>query len=944
MNNKLILILLFFSLPLIFYPQQIIHRHLTIEDGLVQSNINNIYEDQEGYLWFSTMAGISRWDGINFLNFQTSDGLPAAQVYQIYGAQDSSIYFATYGGGICRYRKGRIETVFPNLTAYDKDVACIQGDEAGNFYIGGYRGIVLMDKSGQLTKIDSSRSIWSIVTGKSGNVYFGSYTNGIKILKNKHWSTLSKKDGLADNAIWNILEASEGTLYIATNSGASTWKNGVVMPMSETSELLNERVIGLLEDHNGGIYLGALSGIVYLHEGSVQKIDNRNGLSINDVWSIYEDRFGLIYFGTGGNGVDIYHPGFIENYTKESGLNDNVVRTVYVDPQNKKYFGTDMGVTIWDNGNIKYLNRKNGLAGNKVRKIIADENGTVYIGTRSGLSILKKGRLKTLKKIDGLIDDVILSLHYGIKSKNIYVCTRTGVSILRNGKLTKNYDLTSGIVDDYVNCALEDSSGDVYFGTYLGVAVLTKSGWDTISVKDGLADDKIVSIHKDKLGNFYFGTYGKGLSIFSSKGSMETVDMNSGLSNNSIWSILEDKSGKLYLATGKGINIITTDHPTKVFRQLNFADGLASSENNRDGSFLDSQGRLWFGTIAGASCYNPEYDKPVRIAPRLHLQNIELFGKPLDISQNEFNYNENFIDINYIGIYFPAPKEVTYRYRLMGLNDNFIETKERFARYTNLDPGSYTFEISAVNPWGFSSEISIYSFTIRPPFWATWWFRITVFLVLFWIFYSLYRQKINRIIQIERLRTSIAGDLHDEVGSSLTKIFMGAEMIQKSDDLNKVATVAGRIGKSSREMLQTFSDIIWGIEAQNDTIGDLTDRMEDFAHRMFSDKDVEINFEIDIPEPGKFIPGKKRQNIYLIFKEAINNILKHSDAQKITISFRKDRKSFELYIKDNGKADDTTGVMGGYGIKSMRQRAEELGGELKTELENGFSVRAIIPA
>ena len=158
--NRLVFISLLVFFTGFLQAQIVIHKTLTVENGLVQSNINAIHEDRDGYLWFATMDGVSRWDGINFTNFQTHNGLTASQIYDIYEDSDGSIYFPAYGGGLCRYKNGRMEQVFPQIAQADSDLAAIKKDEYGNFYLGGYQGISRIDTTGKAELIDSSHAVW----------------------------------------------------------------------------------------------------------------------------------------------------------------------------------------------------------------------------------------------------------------------------------------------------------------------------------------------------------------------------------------------------------------------------------------------------------------------------------------------------------------------------------------------------------------------------------------------------------------------------------------------------------------------------------------------------------------------------------------------------------------------------------------------------------------
>ena len=940
---KRTLLISFFVFAIItrYLPAQIvIHRTLTVEDGLVQSNINAIHEDREGYLWFATMDGISRWDGVNFVNFQTHNGLSASQIYDIYEDDDGSIYFPTYGGGLCRFKDGHMKQVFPQIARADSDLVAIRKDESGNFYLGGYRGISRIDTNGNARLIDSSYAVWTIGTGRNNTLYFGTYKTGVKILKNGIWSLFSEKEGLVNNAVWRITEASDGTLYVGTNGGVSVVRNGEVSYLGDECTFLNCRTIAIYEDRTGGMYFGSMKGVAYYKNDSWKRFTEKNGLLTNDIWSVYEDSYGTVYFGTGGGGVCIYRPGLIENYTKVSGLSDNIVRTVYEDRDNAYWFGNDAGVTILSHGEMRYLTQKDGLTGNRVRKIVGDAAGKIYIGTRSGLNIWENGRLKTLTKDQGLIDNQILSLLVGSDGA-LYVCTRKGVSILQNSRI-KNYDKSNGMVDEYVTCAEEDDKGNIYFGTYLGVAVLTKQGWDTLSLKDGLTDNKILAIHQDRRGYYYFGSYGGGLSVQTESGT-RVLSMQNGLTSNTIWSIQEDEKGKIYLATGRGVNVLNWQNDSLTIRLIQHADGLASDEHNRDASFKDSKGRLWFGTGNGVSCYNPTFDRPQTKAPRLHLLSVKLFDQTIDLQRNTFEHNENNLNFEYIGIYLPAPEKVTYRYRLIGMEDNWHTTKERHAHYTNLASGNYVFEVMAANEWGYRSKPIRYVFSVAPPWWETWWFRLLAITVLAAILWQLYLMRIRHLLEMERLRSKIASDLHDDVGSMLTRIFQGSEIVQISRDQNKIKQTAKRIGELTQEAAQTFSDIIWSIEAQNDTIGNLIERMQDLRFQLLSERDVAVQFVIEGLDRQKALHGTKRQHIYLIYKEALNNIAKYAKADRVDIYLKNTAYQFMMEIVDNGKGVSDHALGGGHGLKSMKRRAEQLKGHLTIFSNGGTTVRLEIP-
>jgi hypothetical protein len=459
-----------------------------------------------------------------------------------------------------------------------------------------------------------------------------------------------------------------------------------------------------------------------------------------------------------------------------------------------------------------------------------------------------------------------------------------------------------------------------------------------LSTDDGLSGNKINSIFQDSKGRKYYGTYGKGLNI-SDKGEIRVVDTSLGLSNNTISSIIGDEKGNIYIATSKGIDIICFKNDSITVRNIDKTDGLISNKNLPNASFKDSRGKLWFGSVNGVTCYDPKADIEIRTPPKVQIKKISIFDKIVPDGIRQFDYQSNFLTFEYIGIFLPSPEKVKYAVRLKGLEDNWEFTKERKVRYAGLTHGKYSFEIKAANDRGYWSEPVSYEFVILPPWYLSWWFKTVIIGVAVLILWALYRSRVTKILQTERLRTRIAGDLHDEIGSALTAINMGSQSIMRSDDPGKIRSTAKRIGSSTRELMGTFSDIVWSIESSNDTLGELCCRIEDFCFRMRSDCDISIHFSSSGVIADKRISSAIRQNVYLIFKEALNNSIKYSGSESIEVSLGLQNGRLSLKVKDNGSGfAEKKCSEGGHGMKSMKSRAEKISGELVIEDKNGITV------
>jgi signal transduction histidine kinase len=235
---------------------------------------------------------------------------------------------------------------------------------------------------------------------------------------------------------------------------------------------------------------------------------------------------------------------------------------------------------------------------------------------------------------------------------------------------------------------------------------------------------------------------------------------------------------------------------------------------------------------------------------------------------------------------------------------------------------------------------------ITPPFWKTWWFRFLAASVAAGLLLMIYRYRIARLLEVERLRVRIASDLHDDIGATLTKISLHSELIEESAEPNEIRESLRKIGAMSRELVTTMSDIVWSIDARNDTVGDLVDRMRDFAVGVLSAKAATVTFDLAGLEVQKKLPVNLRQNIYLIFKEAINNIAKHAAASQVEVQLRNAEGKFRMTVRDDGQGwrGNEYEKQTGHGLRNMKMRAVRIGGHLDISRNGGCTVSLIAPA
>lgn len=315
-------------------------------------------------------------------------------------------------------------------------------------------------------------------------------------------------------------------------------------------------------------------------------------------------------------------------------------------------------------------------------------------------------------------------------------------------------------------------------------------------------------------------------------------------------------------------------------------------------------------------------------------------------SELRLTHRYNTISFTFAALNYIDAGKNKYAYRLSGFNEDWIFTdaSRRFATYTNLDPGDYLFQVKASNNDGKWNETPVeLRIIITPPFWVTWWFRLMALCAITAAIYSLYRFRLNQIIKLQLIRNRIAHDLHDNIGSTLNSISIYSEVAQRKSDVD--IPELEMIGESSRKVMDAMSDIVWTINPENDSFAKIIFRMHSQTHHLMNAKGIEYSFKVDETLNGINLPMQTRQHLYLIYKEAINNVLKYANATHVVVVLSNSNNKIELQIRDNGVGFDTSRLSTGNGLQSMRQRAEAIKAQLKIDsrIGHGTTVSVSLP-
>ncbi|MGE5497006.1 MAG: triple tyrosine motif-containing protein, partial [Syntrophothermus sp.] len=406
-----------------------------------------------------------------------------------------------------------------------------------------------------------------------------------------------------------------------------------------------------------------------------------------------------------------------------------------------------------------------------------------------------------------------------------------------------------------------------------------------------------------------------------------------------------------WLSTNKGISKF--DLKRKSFRNYSPGDGLQSYQFNGGAFFKNSRGEMFFGGIKGLNSFYPDSVKDNRVIPPIVFTNFLIFNKsvktgedsPLKKSITEtdeirLNYNQSVFSFEFAALHYSNPSENQYAYKLEGFDKNWNYSKNRrFASYTNLDPGTYTFRVIGSNNDGVWNKTGAsVRIIIAPPYWKTWWFISLCFLLLICIIWLIFAIRMRHLLAIERLRLKISADLHDDIGTRLTEISMLSDIASSMDtqrESTEIKETVKKVGSIARNLIDNMSDIIWLINPKKDSLNELFLKLRDSYEEILSYSQILLHINnAEFLEQIK-LPIEYRKHLYLIFKEALNNALKYSNCTEISINTQVNGKILDITLYDNGIGFETDRQSSGNGLGNMKARAEQIKGTLRIQSKPG---------
>ena len=938
-------------------------------------------------------------------SFSVSSVPTSNRVNRLYRGTDGTIWAGTDGGlfrtTIGAQGRPAFERVGLRRAGHPDEsvqVWAFAHDEEGTLWIGTRFGLLRVLPGGRivsypLRKALETDHVFSLLYAPEEGVLLIGHESGLAIFKPPPAASYGAartpdepfEDPVIARAAARTLKVQNGTAVLPRTSGEA-----VYFDMSEFDE--SRAVADLRRSRSGATYIISGSTVFEYSAGRFVRLEDprlRNALA-----SLGEDREGNLWIATQAAGLlRVGRHGFV-TFREFDGQGPSI-GAVFEDRAGQ-LIAVSQGwrVSRFDGerfqtvrANIPASARRAGWRGNL--KAIEDHRGDWWFASGAGLI-----RFSGIRRVDDLATAVptIYTTADGLAQDNVnrlFEDSRGDIWIsgfIPGREILTRWDRASGRFQTYsdadglpaFNAATsfhEDRQGVVFITLRDGGIVRYDRGrFRMLSEADGLPAGNIGGALADRTGRLW---------CWSARGVYRIDDLSAPrlapvfvatpkqLDSGTLGPIVEDAAGSLYVGTGLGVvridNASTVGGSVgpRIVSLYTTSDGLAGSEVT--GAYADRAGRLWFSTTEGLSYLKPE--EPGRVAPPqvriggLRVANAEQRISPVgeeSISGLELMPGRAQLEVAFFGISFTTGDRLSYEYRLVGGDDTWSAPQPlRSMLLANLAPGAYQFEVRAVSAGGErSGQPARVAFRVVPPVWRRWWFialgavALLGGLTAFERYRVAHRREISRareerLVELERVRRRIAADLHDEIGSSLTQISILSEVARRQgegavpDLSHPLATIAA----SSRELVESMSDIVWAINPAKDHLSDLTQRMRRLAADAFTASNTAFTLELPPPEQEIALGANVRREVFLIFKEAVTNVVKHAACSDAAVTLAIEGGVLRLEIRDNGRGFDPLSPTDGHGLTSLRNRVAALGGSLAivTARGAGTSVTLQLP-
>jgi signal transduction histidine kinase/ligand-binding sensor domain-containing protein len=937
------------------------HRY-TSKDGLVADRITAIQQDEDGVMWFGSYFGLGRYDGINFQKINLPFEQQNKYVTSILPLAKKLYAGFIFGGGLAEYSRGSVRA-YSLLTTdanTSNDVLAIGKYDDSSVLVANGKNEIYRFCNGRFTLLASLQGLLTFpairhLLRDSLNHIWVSSEQGLFVIENNKEKKILKF--FPGSNIVSFVKSPEGKFWIAFYDAS----NGRVFSFDglNGNQLKNQHNVldlpglslpGFQGNMNGGFWV-VHRDLGLFNISSTGKVKNfPSALNMNaDVKALFADRENNLWIANDPGLIKISNFSSVSWYFNEPAAAGGFILR-------------DTGGVTWVN-NAKELYRVRndsmekmnfrGNMGGYIGKMLFDSSHSLWmVRWDEGIwkTKWKNGEFLSRKYFNTYKNKKLVAGAFASDATgNIWLGAANGIFRMKNDHVVEQYRPTDAQGSEYfVNVVIADTKKQIiWLGDNAKGVVRVKyranaNGTYQYTVekafgpKEGLKDTYVRSMILDHNGDLFIGTRAGGVyKLSTATERIQPFSPPGGISCSRITAIVEENTEALWLASCDGIYRYA--YATKQWQHFTVADGLPSAEVFHIAVDAEKQ-QVWAQTEQGVTRIDFQISDHRSVDPLVHLVEVNVLGEA-DTSALfrkttvNYEYGNNSIGFVFAASSFLNEKKVRYKYMLEGYEKQWSEPVTTNAvNYASLPPGDYTFQVIAENARGlWSKEPALFKFRIILPFYRSAWFIAGCVILLAALFYVIRVDRLKHQYEVEKIRLRIARDLHDDVGSALGSINLMSETanrrLSKAVTNTEVASVFNKIGQSAQTTLESMDDIIWSINPDKDKFGDLLVRMREFAIPLLEAKDISFIFKVNASDYRK-LPMNMRKNVFLLFKEAIFNVIKHADCTEVDILTEVKNNFFHLRVVDNGKGFDPELPSERNGLRNMRKRSELLNGAL----------------
>lgn len=960
------------------------------EDGLPQNLVLSAVQTRDGFLWFGTQGGLARFDGERFTVFEPANTptLPDRRVTKLFEDSRGTLWIGYHSGAIARYRAGRFETLLlPSGDISDKIIGLGEDEESRVWAMHDNGTVVSLEDGTRLPSMvpPNERPAvmgWSAL--EKGNLWVLENGNVARIADGRFASPALPPPRLS-NYVLGLAASRSGGVWLLCDGRIRRWNNNRWVEDLGSYPWSSDSGGTCLEMRDGTLAVGTLQSGLYLvfRDGRPAiHFDYRNGLPQNWVRFLYEDREGNLWAGADAAGLVSIHRTAFSFFQLPEPARSTSVLSVGATADGALWVGTDgSDLQRYAGGAWTRFGAERGLANRYIPTLAVTPQGEVWANDFWwGGPYRLEG--EQFVRPPGISETAPPS--YALLATDepgeMLIGNREGLHLWRDGRATLLVASPPSAAPEV--CAIARESGGAIWCGFArgGLARIADGKTSRFGRAEGMASEAVQALCVDGEGTLWIGTADYGLLRYKD-GRFVNLNREHGLADNAVGAILDDGLGYLWLSTRRGLQRIARDElnrcadgasATFASHIYDRSDGLPIVEFTSGFQSVACRapdGRLWFACSKGLVSVDPARIQSNPLPPPVVIDSLWVDGQSQSLAERaspiRLAPDHQRLEFRFAGLSYVSPTKVQFKYQLLGIDGTWIDSgAKRNAFYSRLPAGTYRFRVIACNNdrlWNL--EGASIAFTVAPFFWQTWWFTGASLLAaaagIAWLARSVTRRRMQRRIEqierqheIERERARIAQDIHDDVGASLSRIAMLSQPAHA--DLAKperAAAMLTRIYTTAREVTRSLDEIVWAVDPKHDTLDSLVDYMGKFAQNFLAAADVRCRLDLPVEVPAWPLTAEIRHNLFLAFKEALNNAAKHAAATEVRLTVRAAENAFTLEVCDNGRglssssaSSETDRIASGRGLANMRSRLERVGGrcEISSVPDGGTRVFFVV--